>query len=82
MLRFLSVCLSLAGWLAGCGGSPRPNAGGQTGLAIGNADVDLAAVVDAARRFNDRPAVMAVRPLVAPDRHGRTQLGLTVRLHR
>ena len=37
---------------------------------------------DAARRFNDRPAVMAARPFVAPDRHGRTQLGFTVRLPR
>jgi hypothetical protein len=37
---------------------------------------------DAARRFNDRPAVMAVRPFVAPDRHGSTRLGFTVRLPR
>jgi hypothetical protein len=37
---------------------------------------------DAARRFNDRPAVMAARPFVAPDRHGGTRLGFTVRLPR
>jgi hypothetical protein len=30
VLKFLSVCVSLAGWLAGCGGASRPNAGGQT----------------------------------------------------
>jgi hypothetical protein len=37
---------------------------------------------DAARRFNDRPAVMAARPFVAPDRHGRTRLGFTIRMAR
>ena len=30
----------------------------------------------------DRPAVVAARPFVAPDRHGRTRLGFTVRLPR